>query len=373
MSRTAVALLSTENLRHNATILKQKTNTKIIAMIKANGYGHGIRSVAKRLEGYVDMLGVASIDEALALRKAGVMAPILLIEGVFEPSELLIAASEHFHIVLHNDQQVAWLLRSKLPFPLSVWIKIDTGMGRLGFSLHEGALCYNQLKSHQNVQKPLHVLSHFACADEKNHPLNQAQMDAFETFICQHTDPSTTQYSMLNSAGIFHFPKYAYHYIRPGLALYGISPINGLMANDLDLKPVMTLQSSLIAIKSMTKGKSIGYGSRFMCPEDMVVGVIAFGYGDGYPITAKDGTPVLVNGVQCPLIGRVSMDMMTVDLTPLLKQALSNSDLIPKIGDPVILWGNDLPLEQVAAHTQNLTYDILTGIQNRVRFLWSRA
>ncbi|MBS0185523.1 MAG: alanine racemase [Proteobacteria bacterium] len=360
MSRTATAILSTENLLHNLTVIKEKVKgAKIIAMVKANAYGHGIRSVALRLDKHVDMLGVASIDEAMALRKIGVNAPILLSEGIFEPNELLVAATEKFHVVFHNELQVEWLEKASLPLPLEAWIKINTGMGRLGFELEQAKKFYKRIMDSSSIVSPVKVMSHFACSDDKDHPLNQQQIHLFKDFI----KDIQSEFSLCNSGGIFNFPEYHYDYVRPGLALYGISPLLGKSAQDLNLKPVMTLQTSLISTQVFKKGSSVGYGARYQCPEDMPVGIIAFGYGDGYPITAQDGTPILVNNIECSLIGRVSMDMIAVDLRHCPHA---------KIGDPVVLWGADLPLERVVSHTSNITWDLLTGVQNRVKFLWTR-
>jgi alanine racemase len=392
MGRTAVAILSTENLRHNVQVLKNKVGTsKIIAMVKANAYGHGIRSVALRLDGIVDMLGVASIDEALALRKVGVRSPILLAEGVFEPDEFITASAEGFHVVFHTIEQVDWLEKSTCSNPLLSWIKVNTGMGRLGFPLEHAKRIYERFCENPQVAKPIQILSHFACADEAHHPLNQDQLYKFKTFIQETQGPNEdlgflmrskcsctsvhsalfavmksqlfirNEYSICNSAGIFHFPDHHYDYVRPGIALYGVSPIGEKKAEDLGLKPVMTVQSSLISVQRVPKGTRVGYGARYECPEDMPIGVVAFGYGDGYPITAKDGTPILVKNVACSLIGRVSMDMLTVDL---------RSCPGAKVGDPVTLWGEGLPVERVAQHTSSLTYDILTGVQHRVKFTW---
>jgi alanine racemase len=221
MSRTATAILSTENLLHNLQVIKDKvTPAKVIAMVKANAYGHGIRSVGLRLDGHVDMLGVASIDEALALRKAGIKSDILLAEGVFEPNEILIAATEKLHVVFHNQTQMEWLDKSALPLPLHAWIKVRTGMGRLGFGPKEASQAYQYLLNHAQTHKPIRIMSHFACADEKDHPLNAQQMDIFRAFI-KGVD---SEFSINNSAGIFNFPDCHYDYVRPGLALYGISP-----------------------------------------------------------------------------------------------------------------------------------------------------
>lgn len=360
MSRSAVAILSTENLHHNIRVIKERVKpAKVIAMVKANAYGHGIRSVSQRLDGLADVLGVASIDEAQALRQVNVKAPIALMQGVFEPTELLVASTERFHVVFNNITQVEWLEKSKLPIPLTAWMKINTGMGRLGFNLQEAEQVYERLMTHRNTEKPVKIISHFACSESPQHPLTQEQVKSFQAFI----KDKPTEYSLCNSGGILNFPECHYHYVRPGIMLYGVSPLKDKTAEELGLKPVMTVQSGLISVQTLPKGSAIGYGARYECPETMPVGIVAFGYGDGYPLTARDGTPVLVNNTQVQLIGRVSMDMIAVDL-----RACPDA----KVGDPVVLWGSGLPLETVAQHTDNLVWDIITGVQNRVKFLWTR-
>lgn len=359
MSRSAIAILSTENLLHNIKVIREKIgNRKIIAMIKANAYGHGIRSVGLRLDGLVDLLGVASIDEALALKKAGVKGDIILMQGIFEKSELVIASEEKFHIVFNNNEQLKWLDKYSLPIKLNVWIKINTGMGRLGFNLEDAKKAYLKLKEHKNTNQQIKIMSHFACADEKNHPLNKQQIDSFKKFIKEYD----TEFSLCNSAGILNFSDCLYDYVRPGILLYGASPIKGKTGEDLGLKPVMTAKSSIIAIQNLKKDDTIGYGASYKCEKNMKVGIIAFGYGDGYPITAKTGTPILIKNIKCPLIGRVSMDMIAVDLT-----SCPNA----KIGDNAIMWGEGLPIEEVVQNTSNIVWDILTGMQNRVKFHWS--
>jgi alanine racemase len=364
MSRTAVAILSTENLLHNLKVIKgQAPQSKVIAMVKANAYGHGLRSVSIRLEKHVDMLGVASIDEALALRKVGIQIPIILAEGVFEPNELLVASTEGFHVVFHEDIQLQWLANLSCPLPIQAWLKIDSGMGRLGFGMDKALASFDQLSKSPQIAQPIRIMSHFACADDPNNSLNQQQIDAFNQFIQRISSQAPREYSLCNSAGVFQYPACHHHFIRPGIALYGASPLLGKSAAELNLKPVMTLQTSLIAMKTMKKGSPVGYGARFVCPEDLPVGIIAFGYGDGYPRTTRDGAPILVNNTRCQLIGRVSMDMTAVDLS---------ACPTAKVGDPVILWGSGLPIEDFAAFTDNVSYDLLTGVQNRVKFHWTR-
>lgn len=360
MSRTALAILSTENLHHNIAVIRNKApQARIVAMVKANGYGHGLRSTSLRLEKVVDMLGVSSIDEALALRKVGVKIPILLAEGVFEPKEFIIAAAEKFAVVFHSTTQIQWLDSVTLPRQFSAWLKINTGLSRLGFSPEQAQEAYTALSNHRAIQKPLTLMSHFACADTPEHPLNHNQ----ELIMQNITKTMPGMYSFCNSAALFTKPELHYHYVRPGISIYGISPFADTSAIDLGLKPVMTVRSTIIALHHLPKGSSVGYGARYTCPEDMPIGIAAFGYGDGYPITAQDGTPILVNNIRCSLIGRVSMDMLMIDLRNAPHTA---------IGDTVTLWGDELPLEEVAAHTKTIPWEILTSIQNRVQCIWTQ-
>ncbi len=359
MGRAAVATLSTENLLHNLSVIKRHAPcTKIIAMVKANAYGHGLRSVSRRLAPHVDSLGVASIDEALALRRVGVTIPITLMQGVFQADELPIASAEGFHVVFHDIPQLRWLRAAALPSPLRAWLKIDTGMGRLGFSIEAAEAAYQTLSQHSQIVQPIGITSHFACADDAQHPLNTQQIATFQRFVAGLPGPK----SLCNSAGIFSFTHHHYDVVRPGIALYGISPIPGISAEALDLKPVMTLHTRLIAVRMARKGTSLGYGARYICPEDMPVGVIAMGYGDGLPRTARDGTPLLVNGVRCQIVGRVSMDMTTIDL-----RACPTA----QVNDPVVLWGEGLPIEAVAQCTSNSPYDMVTALQSRVTCIWN--
>ena len=358
MSRTALAILNTDNLRYNLDIIKSHApKSDIIAMVKANAYGHGLRSTALRLDGQVASFGVASIDEALALRKVGIKSRITLMEGVFEPLELMSAANEQFEVVFHSAHQIAWLKEATLNTRLKVWLKVDTGMGRLGFNLNEASAMTKMLEECY-VEKPIGIMSHLACADDKENNNNIKQLSNFKNLIDNFEGPK----SISNSAAIFNFPKYNYDVVRPGLALYGISPMRGILGSDLKLKPVMTLKTSLIAIRHVKKGALVGYGGDYQCEKDMPVGILAMGYGDGYPQKNPNKTPVLVNNARCHLIGRISMDMAAVDLS-------SCPDA--RIGDEVTLWGAALPIEEIALHTERTAYDLLCAVQARVRFHWT--
>ncbi|MFA5041416.1 MAG: alanine racemase [Bdellovibrionales bacterium] len=358
MARKTLCTLSTANLLHNLETIKAKTQkAKILAMVKANAYGHGIRSVSQRLQGHVDALGVASIDEGLALRQAGVTTPITLVEGVFAPDELITASEQGFSIVFHSRHQIEWLQQTKLPTKVEAWLKINTGMGRLGFSAEEGSEAMRILSESPSILHPIGIISHFACADEPHHPMNAKQIEAFRAFTKKHQGPK----SFCNSAAIFAFPEMHYDWVRPGLALYGASPLAGISAASLGLKPVMTFTTELIAIQQFKKGEAIGYGAGFTCPEDMTVGIASVGYGDGYPRLVKEGTSVLVGEERCSLVGRIAMDMAAVDLRYCPGAA---------VGDKVTLWGEGLPVEELAEYSDRVAYDLLTGIQNRVRFEW---
>lgn len=351
------ATLSTDNLVHNLAVIKRTApKSQVIAMVKSNGYGHGLRSVAQRLDHDVAWLGVASINEALALRDAGITGPILLMEGVFSAPEYHLASDYGFGVVVHNFAQLVWLADSKRR-DLFVWLKVDTGMGRLGFALTDWEQAYEQAVGLVSGADKIGLMSHFACASERAHPLNVAQQQAFHALV----ESKGIQASLCNSAGVLHFQDAHYDYVRPGLALYGISPCDETSAHYYDLRPVMTLRSGIIAIKTFQVGDSIGYGADYVCQRPSRIAVIACGYGDGYPQNAPTGTPVLVAGNRCPVVGRVSMDMLTVDITD-----------YPDVADDdsVVLWGEGLPLEDVAAVVQRSPYELLTGVQHRVQFKW---
>ena len=358
MARKTLCTLSTDNLLHNLATIRAKTpRAKIMAMVKANAYGHGIRSVSQRLGNRVDALGVASIDEAMVLRQAGVKTPITLIEGVFAPEELELASEQGFSVVFHSDHQILWLKQTKALLKLNAWLKINTGMGRLGFSLEAAGQVMQALSESPSIIQPVGIMSHFACADEPHHPMNAKQIATFRAFAEQYPGEK----NFCNSAAIFAFPNMHYDWVRPGLALYGGSPLADKSAASLGLKPVMTFQTELIAIQKFNRGDDIGYGAQFTCPEDMMVGIAAVGYGDGYPRLVQDNASVLVDGERCFLVGRIAMDMAAVDLRPCPNAA---------VGDKVTIWGEGLPIEELAAASDRVSYDLLTGIQNRVRFEW---
>lgn len=380
-------------LRHNLSRVKQLAPvSRIISVIKANAYGHGIVPVAKALL-ESDAFAVARLDEAIFLReslhdyflKTGITKNIIILEGVFSAEEYLECISLKLLPVVNSLQQFQWLLdsfektnslehinspASEQEKKLDYWLKMDTGMHRLGLSEDELEALIKKFQQLRSDCLPSGFISHFACADEINNPLNQMQLTQFEQQYYQLScleNLAGIDKSMANSAAILSRPEACFDWVRPGIMLYGVSPFetaepfrSGL---EEQLKPVMTLSSELLAVKKLKKGDCIGYGASWCCPEDMTIGVIAVGYGDGYPRHAPSGTPVLIHGTEVPLIGRVSMDMITVDLRLLEQKAIGF-----QIGDKVILWGDGLPIERVSQKAGTIAYELLCQITQRVNF-----
>ena len=339
-------------LRHNLQQVRRLApDSRVMAAIKANGYGHGLERVALALPD-ADGFGVASIDEALELRAIGVKQAITLLEGFFHADELPLVEQHALDLVLHHASQVAELQRHTFSQPLRVWLKIDTGMHRLGVEPAQVAGLWQQLLSHPGLL-PLGQMTHLACADELESPMTWQQLALF----AELTQTLGGIKAIANSAGIIAWPQSHAEWVRPGIMLYGVSPLLGNHGAAHDLRPVMTLRSELIATRWIAAGEAVGYGATWRCPEAMPVGVVAVGYGDGYPRHARNGTPVLLNGHEVPLIGRVSMDMITVDL---------RSQPEARIGDPVVLWGRGLPIERVAEAADTIAYELLCGITRRV-------
>jgi len=327
-------------------------------VIKANGYGHGAVPLAKALAGEADAFGVACIEEAMELRESGITDPIALLEGVFEPAELTLAAEQDLMIGLHSRRQLDWLLAAKLPQALTVWLKVDTGMHRLGFMPEEFAPVHTQLNDSANVKEVV-LMTHFARADEPGNGATERQLARFNALPGIAGLPR----SLANSAAVMAWPQSHGDWIRPGIMLYGCSPLPDEDSHP-DLAPVMRLESELIAIHDLAEGESIGYGGRFTCEAPTRVGVVATGYADGYPRHAPDGTPVAVDGQSTRLIGRVSMDMLTVDLT-----ALPDAD----IGTRVQLWGDQVSANTVARYCGTIAYELLTHVSRRVHYSYVQS
>ncbi|TCK18944.1 alanine racemase [Thiogranum longum] len=326
-------------------------DSRVMAVVKADGYGHGMLAVATALQD-ADAFAVASLDEGLQLRNAGIEKPVLLLEGVFSATELTAVMQHHFELVVHQALQLEWLETLDVSARLSVWLKVDTGMNRLGFAPGDALAAWDRLEAMPQVET-LQWMSHFACADEPEHTANDHQESTFRQLCMQREAPR----SLANSAALLTRPSSHVEWVRPGIMLYGASPMAAGHACPVELRPVMTLGSELIAVHHCRKGDAVGYGQAWVCPEDMPVGVVAAGYGDGYPRHAPSGTPVLVNGEVAELIGRVSMDMLCVDL---------RTQPQARAGDPVVLWGEGLPVESVAGAAGTISYALLCGVTPRV-------
>lgn len=352
MSRPTYMAIDLAALRHNLERVHQfAPGRSVIAMVKANAYGHGITRVAQALPN-ADAFGVASLEEGMTLREAGITQPIVLIEGLFYPDEIIEAAKYNFTLVVHHLPHVEMLEKAAVDKPFQVWLKINTGMHRLGIHPAEVDSIYQRLMNINCVKKPIGLMTHFAEADMLDSEATTKQIKLFNEVTSHLPGPR----SLANSAGIIAWPNAHGDWVRPGLMLYGASPFPNKTGLDHDLKPVMTLTSRLIAINPVQKGGRVGYGGTWTAPEDMLIGVVGVGYGDGYPQFAKNGTPVLINDKLCTLAGRVSMDMLTVDL-----RACPDA----KVGDPVTLWGIGLPVENVARHSGTSAYEILTRMTPR--------
>ncbi|GHA66582.1 alanine racemase [Photobacterium aphoticum] len=353
--KAATAYINTQALTHNiGQIRAQAPTSKVLAVVKANGYGHGLAHVARSLPD-VDGFGVARIEEALTLRADGIVKPILLLEGFYAAKDLPVLVTNNIHTVVHSIEQLEALEQAALDSQVVVWVKIDTGMHRLGVRPEQFEEFVSRLHACPNVAKPLRYMSHFGCADELGSNVTTDQIDTF----LHLTEGCRGERSLAASAGVLAWPDSHLEWIRPGIIMYGVSPFVEVdrSADAFALKPVMTLASSLIAVREVKKGETVGYGGIWTSERDTKVGVIAIGYGDGYPRTAPNGTPVLVNGRIVPMAGRVSMDMLTVDLGP---------DSTDKVGDEAILWGEGLPAEIVAEHIGTIAYELVTKLTSRV-------
>lgn len=279
-----------------------------------------------------------------------------MLEGFFSAHDISTLAANDLQTIVHNEEQLQAIEAAHIEKPLKVWLKVDTGMHRLGVSPKEFESFYQRLVSCKNVNNEIVLMSHLSCADDKLNNRTIEQTALFE----QLTANKTCKRSMANSAGICAWPSTHYQWVRPGLMLYGVSPMMNASDKEIltDIEPVMTLQSSLIAKRSIKAGDAVGYGAAWVADKDTEIGVIAIGYGDGYPRHATNGTPVLLNGRTVPLVGRVSMDMITIDL------GMLNQD---KVGDVATLWGKGLPVEKIAKCADTIPYELLCNITRRVQ------
>ena len=359
MSRPAKVVISLSALRHNySRICTLAPDSKIMAIVKADAYGHGIAHIAQSLED-ANAFGVACLEEARELRQANIKQRINLLEGPYAGEELSEISELGLDIVVHDISQVEMLEQSQLIKPVDVWLKIDTGMHRLGFLPQLVNVVISRLQQTNSV-KDIRLMTHLASANDRDNPMTLEQIQCFN----QVTENQDIEKTIANSAGIMAFPDAHVDWVRPGIMLYGVSPFSDSQGPQQGLKPVMTLESRLITVKQLKAGEPVGYGATWRCPENMLVGVVAAGYGDGYPRHAKSGTPVLVNGKRVELIGRASMDMLTVDL---------RSQAHAKTGDPVVLWGEGLAVEEIANHADTIPYEVLCAVHKRLEFSYGEG
>ncbi len=365
MTEAAVAIVRTAAIRHNLARVKAAApGCRVMAVIKANAYGHGLHKVATLLHD-ADALAVARVAEGVRLREAGSKGRIVVLEGCSQPAELQQAIAHDLDIVIHDATHFELLEGAGGKDVLTGWLKIDTGMGRLGFPPADLGSCLQRMKTLSAVRPAIGVMTHLSCADDPDSPVTMEQLRRFGAAIGRYEG----DVSIANSAGVLLWPQtlessmdLSYvgdNWVRPGLALYGASPVLGKSARDLDLEPAMSFESRLIAVKTVKRGTRIGYGGTWRAPHDTLIGVAAAGYGDGYPRHLRTGTPVLVNGRRGALVGLVSMDMINIDLTDVP---------VARVGDPVVLWGGHLPIEEIASRAGTIPYELMCGLSQRVEY-----
>lgn len=351
MGRPIRAIIDLSALQHNLGIIRSYAeDAKVMAVIKANAYGHGLIDVASALSS-ADGFAVADLNEAKALRDAGFNQSICLFAGCYCKIDFEQGLQLDVEPVIHCSEQLD-LLEQLSHSPKGLWLKIDSGMHRLGFSPEQVEGAINRLKN-LAPGPTISLMSHLANADQSQNKTNQSQQLIFETATNDYDYPR----SLLNSAGLIGQQLAAYDWVRPGIALYGSSPITNQSAKDLGLKPVMTLKTKIISIKDVAQGDRVGYGGSWTAPQTTRIATIACGYGDGYPRHAGNQTPVLVNGQRVPLVGRVSMDLMTLDVSQLTNVT---------IGDEAILWGQGLAIDEIAEAVDTISYQLMCNISARV-------
>lgn len=355
MSRGTTAIINLNNLRHNFKVLKSLASTKLVLVVKADAYGHGLEQIISALED-VDCFGVATIDEALRIRKVRPNVRILLLEGYLDKDELNIAFANNFDSVIHQQQQLDMLNKINTTSKMNIWLKYDSGMNRLGFIDTEFAAALTWLQQHAKVNE-LILMSHLASADKKHSKFSKEQTKQLLKFRTKQ------QISLSNSSAVLNQNHLKDEWCRVGLALFGVSPIAGTTAAEYNLKPVMTLQTNIIAIRQVKAGQSIGYAQAYIAKTDMQIAIIGIGYGDGYPWSLAATAFVMLNNQPATILGRVSMDMLVIDIS-----AIDNI----AVGDSVLIWGNaknsQLPIETVAAHAHTIPYVLLCQITSRVHY-----
>ncbi|HET9843733.1 MAG TPA: alanine racemase [Gammaproteobacteria bacterium] len=356
MSRNLIATISRHALKHNLQTVKTfAPHARIIAMVKANAYGHGLQEVCKTLQN-ADAFGVASLEEAILIREIGLKNPVVLMEGFFKESEIASIERFCFTCVVHSDYQIKILEKYPGTYRIPFWIKINTGMNRLGLPFEKVNDAFDRLISKKNLHF-LGFMGHFPQADDISNPITLTQYQKFADYLKKY--PGFR--SLANSATIMQWPACHHDWVRPGLMLYGASPFSMRSAQELNLLPAMELRSEIIAIQQVKKGEQVGYGGTWVGKDSShTIAIVAVGYGDGYPWHAQNGTPILVQEKEALLCGRVSMDMIAIDIT----------NIPAAIGESVTLWGGKLPIERIAQHAKTVPWELFCRLTERVKFTW---
>lgn len=350
MNRPIRARIDGGALKHNLEVARKHANqSRVLAVIKANAYGHGLLRAAQAL-GDADGFAVLDLDAAVRLREAGFRQRIVLLQGFFTSHELPVIAEHRLTVVIHHQEQIAMLASVGLPVKIDAFLKINTGMNRLGISPSTFNDALDALRKNPLIGG-ITLMTHFACADEADGVAEQ--LARFQT-VCRDTDLPC---SLANSAALLCFPQTHGDWVRPGIMLYGASPFADRGHEEFGLKPVMTLTSELIAVQQLQAGDAVGYGAAFRSGGAKRVGIVACGYADGYPRHAPTGTPVLIDGARSQTLGRVSMDMLCVDLSELPQAG---------VGSQVTLWGEGLAVDEIARHAGTLGYELLCALAPRV-------
>lgn len=353
MSRSTKIEINPSALTHNLQRVREfAPNSKIMAMIKANAYGHGTLAVTTGLSD-ADGFGLINIDKAIELRKSGIAVKILLLQGCFNAADLNAALEYDLDIVVHNHQQIKYLQQSNSTSTINIWLKCNTGMNRLGFSAKELPQALEQIQKLPSVKIEC-LMTHFASANTPGSAGFTKQLANFQKI---HKLAPELPISLASSAGIINFPEIHGAWVRPGIMLYGGSPLSDTSASELNLLPAMQFSTELISVYNCSAGDSVGYNEAWTCPEAMPIGLATVGYGDGYPRHLPSGTPVLVNNKLVSLIGMVSMDIIALDL-----RGCADA----KLGDPVVLWGDNLAVDAVASLAGTISYELLSQITARV-------
>jgi len=366
MFAKATAIINLENLKHNARLAKAHAPaSQLLAVVKANAYGHGAHEITRTLSDadLADGFAVARFDEAIALRQTEKIKPVLILGGIYTNNELDSCLQHHIDVVVHQQEQVELLCKhvSRRNSKINVWLKMDSGMHRLGVVPEFYKDNYRALFSLDFVKQVI-AMSHLANAEHKNNSHTQGQLKTFHNIIHTLPEAASIPFSLANSAGVLNWSESHGTWIRPGLMLYGINPLANEEVSG--LKPVMSLQAPIVSLRTVREGDYVGYSLRWHAQRESLIATVALGYADGYPTQIKTGTPVLVDGQQVPIVGRVSMDLITVDCTDLSSV---------NIGDIVTFWGEDargntLPVEEIALQANTIPYDLVSKIGARVKY-----